>query len=197
MPPPSRPPRRASSVSRVLEIAVELRIEAPPAVVFRFFRMLDHLRFISPRYRQEWCTRAGVVVGPGTEAEVRIQQGSHGITVRFRNVLFEPDRLIEDEFVSFPLRGARHRQILEPEDGGLRTLVRSVSRWEPPWYLRKLVERKELQQRQFFEERLANAMRLIEAVHALRGAESFGQGIAADAAAVGAVAVVREPGGRA
>src|SRR5437763_1488877 len=81
-------------------------------------RALDHLRFISPQRRVEWCPRRGASIDPGTEAELKVMQGRHTLTVRFRNVRFELDHLIEDEFLSWPLRGARHTQTFEAAGEG-------------------------------------------------------------------------------
>jgi hypothetical protein len=173
-----------------VKIAVEARIAAPPSVVFRFFRMLDHLRFISPKRRVEWCPRRGALIEPGSEADLRVAQGRNRITLRFRNVRFELDRTIEDEFISWPLRGARHTQTFESLDGGLSTKVESVTTWEPPWYLRKVLERHEGEQRTFFAERQENAKRIIEAVYARKGEDAFKEGIFADAQLIGAAPVV-------
>ncbi len=173
-----------------MRIRVELVIAAPPSVVFRFFRMLDHLRFISPERRIEWSPRRGAVVDPGSEAELRIMQGRHRITLRFRNVRFEPDHLMEDEFVSWPLRGARHTQTFEPVGSGQQTKIESVTRWEVPWYLKKVLEPREDEQRAFFAERLENAKQIIEAVYAIRGDDAFLDGIFADAERIGAKPVI-------
>jgi hypothetical protein len=62
-----------------VKIHVQLVIAAPAGVVFRFYTKLDHLRFISPRHRHEWCTKPGTVVELGSESEVRIQQHRHGL----------------------------------------------------------------------------------------------------------------------
>jgi hypothetical protein len=173
-----------------VRIAIELVIAAPPSVVFRFFRMLDHLRFISPQRRIEWSPRRGAMVDPGSEAELRMMQGRHRITLRFRNVRFEADRLMEDEFVSWPLRGARHTQTFEPVEGGRKTRVESMTIWDVPWYLKKVLEPREVEQRTFFAERLANAKQIIEAVFAIRGDDAFVAGIFADADRIGARPVI-------
>lgn len=169
-----------------MQIAVKVTIDAPPAVVFRFFKMLDHLRYVGSSARYEWCAIPGTVVEPGKESEVRIQQGRHRITVRFKTLRLETDRLIEDEFLSWPLKGARHVQALEPQNGGSATKVANITTWEPPWYLRVMIERYESQQRQFFIERQHNAKRLIEAVYRARGDQAFSDGILDDVTLIGA-----------
>lgn len=180
----------------MVKIEVQIRVEVPPPVAFRFFTNLDHLRFISPRHRVEWCPQIGSVLGPGAESEVRIQQGKHGITVRFKTIRFEPDRLFEDEFSSWPVKGARHVLTMSSEDGGHATEVANVTTWDPPWYLRPMIERQLGQQRDFFMERMANAKRIIEAVYAQRADDAFKEGIFQDAALVGADPVVPVgPGG--
>jgi hypothetical protein len=173
-----------------VQIEVQVRIEAPPEVVYRFFVRLDHLRFISPRYRREWCPRLGAMIESGKEREVRIQQGDYGITIRFRTVRLDENCLIEDELISWPLHGARHIQRLEPDEGGQATRVANISTWSPPWYLKKLAERHEDQQKTFFLERTTNAKAIIEAVYKLRGLESFTDGIARDAEGAGFAPVI-------
>src|SRR4029077_16815123 len=102
-----------------------------------------HLRFSSPKRRVEWCPRRGATIDPGAEADLRVMQGRNLITVRFKNVRFELDRLMDDEFVSWPLRGAHHTQTFEAIEGGEKTRVESVTHWEPPWYLRSMLARHE------------------------------------------------------
>jgi ligand-binding SRPBCC domain-containing protein len=175
-----------------VRIRVQLAIAAPPEIVFRFYTRLDHLRFISPRYRQEWCTSPGAIVALGGESEVRIQQHRHGVTVRFRTVRLEADRFLEDEFLSWPVKGARHTVRLEPGKNG-ETLLEDVITWEPPWYLRRTIERYLAEQQKFFEERQAKAKQIIEAVYAARGGEAFVEGIFPDAERVGIAPVVDTP----
>jgi ligand-binding SRPBCC domain-containing protein len=173
-----------------VKISVKLSISAPPEIVFRFYTRLDHLRFISPRFRYEWCTKEGAIVAEGSESEVKIQQHRHKITVRFRTVRLEDERFIEDEFLTWPVKGARHTVRLEPSAGGTSTSLEDVIVWDAPWYLRRVLERYVDEQRRFFEERQANAKRIIEAVYAARGADAFRDGIFADAASVGIEPVV-------
>jgi ligand-binding SRPBCC domain-containing protein len=164
-------------------------IAAPADVVFRFYTQLDHLRFISPHHRHEWCTKPGTIVALGSESEVRIQQHRHGLTVRFRTVRLEPNRFLEDEFLSWPVKGARHTVRFEPGPNG-STVLEDVIAWDAPWYLRRAIDRYLDEQQKFFEERQANAKKIIEAVFAARGAEAFREGISSDAESVGIEAVV-------
>jgi hypothetical protein len=172
-----------------VKIDVVVEIEAPPRVVYRFYTMLDHLRFICPPERHEWCTRPGVVLEAGIESEARIRQGRHAASVRFRTVRVDPDRGFEDEFVSWPLRGARHIVRLEAMSP-TRTRLENVITWDPPWYLRRLVDRHEAEQRAFFADRQENAKRIIEAVYRVRGEDAFASGIVGDAAAAGIQPIV-------
>lgn len=167
-----------------MKVATSSRVLAPPGVVFRFSTQLDHLRFTSPRHRYEWCTTAGAVIAEGRESEVRIQQHRHGVSVRFRTVRLEPARYIEDEFLTWPVKGARHTICLVPVDGGAATDLEEVITWDAPWYLRRALDRYVDEQRSFFDERLAKAKRLIESVFAARGERSFEDGIFPDAARV-------------
>ncbi len=171
-----------------MNISIQVKIAAPPEVVFRFYTQLDHLRFISPRFRFEWCTQRGAIVLLGAESEVRIQQHRHAITVRFKTTRMETDRFLEDEFVSWPVKGARHTVTLREKDGG--TVVEDVITWDPPWFLRRVLDRYIDEQRRFFEERQAKAKTMIEAVYVLRGAESFREGIFPEAELAGIEAVV-------
>lgn len=171
-----------------MNISIQVQIAAPPEVVFRFYTQLDHLRFISPRFRFEWCTEKGASVRLGNESEVRIQQHRHGITVRFKTTRLETDRFVEDEFLSWPVKGARHTVSLRNQNG-LTTVEDSIS-WDPPWFLRRVLDRYIDEQKRFFEERQAKAKTMIEAVYALRGAESFREGIFPEAERAGIEPVV-------
>jgi len=173
-----------------VKIRVHVRVAAPPHVVFRFYTKLDHLRFISPRFRHEWCTKSGAVVALGTESEVKIQQHRRSLTVRFRTVKLETDRFLEDEFISWPVKGARHTVQLKPSPEGRETELEDAITWDPPWYLRRVLERYVEEQKKLFEERQSNAKRIIEAVYAARGADAFREGIFPDAERVGIVPVV-------
>lgn len=172
-----------------MKIRVQLAIAAPAGVVFRFYRMLDHLRFISSRYRYEWCTSRGAIVDVGVESEVRIQQHRHALTVRFKTVRLEADRFLEDEFLSWPVKGARHTVRLVDGNNG-ETVIEDEITWDPPWYLRRAIDRYLDEQRKFFEERQANAKRIIEAVYSARGGDAFLEGIFPDAERLGIVPVV-------
>ncbi|MCK6546955.1 hypothetical protein L6R52_13985 [Myxococcota bacterium] len=176
-----------------MKIDVHLSIAAPPPVVFRFYTMLDHLRYVCPERRHEWALERGAVVAVGREAEVRIQQGRHRIDVRFRTVQLDPDRSFEDEFVSWPVKGARHTVTLASTDDGRATELHNVITWDPPWYARPVVERHEREQRRFFALRQENAKRVIEAVYAIVGADAFRHGISEDCARAGIEPVVRDP----
>lgn len=173
-----------------MRIEVRLKIEAPPAVVYRFYTHLDHLRFICTTTRREWSPRPGIVLREREHAEVRIQQGQYSVTLRFETVRLSPDRLIEDHFSTWPVKGARHVVRLAPEDLGGATALENEITWEAPWYLRRMIDRHGAEQRAFFTERHQNAKRLIEAVYRLRGADAFLGGIPEDAAAVGVAPVV-------
>lgn len=173
-----------------MKIDVQLSIAAPPPVVFRFYTMLDHLRYVCPPRRHEWALERGVVISVGREADVRIQQGGHALNVRFRTVHVDPDRGFEDEFLSWPVKGARHVVTLDPTDEGRATELHNTITWEPPWYARPVVERHEREQRAFFALRQQNAKRVIEAVHAIAGPDAFRHGITDDCARAGIHPVV-------
>lgn len=171
-----------------MKLESSISIEAPPHVVFRFYAQLDHLRFVSPVRRREWCPRFGVALEEGAEYEVRIEQGKHGLHLRFRTTRFVPHSSLENEFLSWPLKGARHEQRFEARGGG--TLVSDVNFWVPPWYARGVVAQREDEQRRFFAEKLEKAKRLIEAVYARAGEAAFRDGIFEDAADVGIAPVI-------
>jgi len=165
-------------------------IEAPPEVVFRFYAQLDHLRFVSTDGRREWCPEPGQVRFSGGEFPVEIQQGRHRIGLRFRTLRIDADRAYEDEFTSWPLKGARHVQTFEPRRQGAATEVVDTNHWVPPWYARSVVARHIDDQRRLFAVKLSKAKTLIEQVYALKGSEAFSDGIFDDAEAVGIRPVV-------
>lgn len=166
-------------------IEASILVEAPPSVVFRFYEQLDHLRYVSAERRREWCAARGQRVEVGHEYEVHIHQGRHSILLRIRTIRIDPERLIEDEFLNWPLKGARHLQRFEPVNDGRATRVHEVNQWEPPWYAKTTVKKHEWEQTRFFEEKLANAKRVIETVYAARGDEAFSGGVASDAREAG------------
>lgn len=171
-------------------IEASILVEAPPEVVFRFYRQLDHLRFVSAERRREWCVHERVEANVGREYEVRIRQGRHAILLRIRTVRADAPHRIEDEFLNWPLKGARHIQSFEAKNDGRATLITEVNRWNPPWYARTAVKRHEWEQTRFFEEKLANGKRVIETVYASRGPEAFVTGVADEVAPFGIEPVV-------
>jgi ligand-binding SRPBCC domain-containing protein len=173
-------------------IEVSILVEAPPPVVYRFYSQLDHLRYVSPIRRREWCAERGIEVGVGREYEVNVQQGRHAILLRFRTIRADGCACIEDEFLNWPLKGARHVQSFVPEDEKRSTLVTDLNRWDPPWYARSAVKKHEWEQTSFFQEKLDNAKRVIEAVYRERGDGAFVEGIGAEAAALGIAPVIGE-----
>jgi len=165
-------------------------VNAPPDVVFRFYRYLDHLRFVCSQRRQEWCPATGLTQEEGQEYEVRLRQGRHEIKLRFRTVRLVPAAMVEDEFLSWPLRGARRTLRMKAVGDGQTTEVVEVNHWEPPWFARAAVKERSGEQQQLFDMKLDNAKRIIEAVYAARGAEAFRAGVFEDAAALGIAPVV-------
>ncbi|MEM7676020.1 MAG: hypothetical protein AAF449_08455 [Myxococcota bacterium] len=167
-----------------------ITIEAPPMVVFRFYAQLDHLRFVSTEGRREWCPEPDQVRYRGGEFPVEIQQGRHRLGLRFRTLRLDIDRAYEDEFISWPLKGARHVQTFEPMRRGAATEVVDTNHWVPPWYARPVVARHIDEQRHLFAVKLGKAKALIEQVYALKGPEAFSDGIFTDAETVGVSPIV-------
>lgn len=163
-------------------------VKAPPPVVFRFFCHLDHLRFVCTQRRQEWSPATGCVQVLGSSHEVRLRQGRHEIRLKFQTVRFEPDALLEDEFVSWPLRGARRTLRFVAETEGTRVTETNV--WTPPRFARTAVQNRSDEQQNLFDRKLENGKNLIEAVFSARGNDSFRGGIFEDARALGVEPVV-------
>lgn len=183
--------RLSSAPESLVKIESTVHVEAPPAVTFRFFCNLDHLRFVCTERRREWCHATGRVQTEGSQHEVRLRQGRHEIRLRFRTVRLQPESLIEDEFLSWPLRGAR--RILELSPSGPGTRVTEINAWTPPRFVRSAVQNRTEEQQQLFDQKLDNGKRLIEAAYALRGGLAFADGIFADAEALGVEPVVPLP----
>lgn len=160
-------------------------VEAPPEVVFRFYAQLDHLRFVSSEWRQEWCPELGLVRHSGGDYPVEIQQGRHRIVVRFTTLSMQTNRSFEDEFTTWPLKGARHVQTFEPARNGAATEIIDANFWEPPWYARSVVARHYDNQQQLFALKLFNAKQVIEQVFDVKGPDAFVEGIVQDAEMVG------------
>lgn len=173
-------------------IEASILVEAPPAVVFRFYEQLDHLRYVSAERRREWCGARGRSVELGQEYEVHINQGRHSILLRIRTIRIVRERCIEDEFLNWPLKGARHVQSFEAVNDGRATRVHELNQWDPPWYAKSAVKKHEWEQTRFFEEKLANAKRVIETVYAERGDEAFLGGVAEEAHALGVTPIVAD-----
>ncbi len=170
---------------RLLKLESTITIAAPPEVVFRFYAQLDHLRFVSTVGRREWCPEIGRVRARGAEYPVLIQQGRHQIGLRFRTLRLETHRAYEDEFTSWPLKGARHMQTFEPARSGAATEVVDTNLWEPPWYARSVVARHIDDQRHHFASKLRNAKQVVEQVFDVKGPDAFAEGIFDDAETVG------------
>lgn len=164
-------------------------VNAPPEVVFRFYRCLDHLRFVCTPRRQEWCPNTGLTQEVGQEYEVRLRQGRHEIKLRFRTVRLVPHAMVEDEFLSWPLRGARRTLRMTPQGDGATEVV-EINHWEPPWFARAAVKERSEEQQHLFDRKLDNAKRIIEAVYQARGADAFREGIFEDTSALGIAPVV-------
>ncbi len=157
-------------------------VKAPPPVVFRFFCHLDHLRFVCTQRRQEWSPKTGCIQVLGSSHEVRLRQGRHEIRLRFKTVRLESDELLEDEFVSWPLRGAK--RTLRFETMGSGTQVTETNVWTPPRFARTAVKNRTDEQQELFDRKLENGKVLIEAVYAARGEQAFSTGIIEDAQAL-------------
>ena len=170
---------------RLLKLESTIMIAAPPEVVFRFYAQLDHLRFVSTAGRREWCPEMGRIRACGAEYPVEIQQGRHRLGLRFRTLRLEVHRAYEDEFMSWPLKGARHVQTFEPARNGAATEVLDMNYWEPPWYARSVVARHLDDQRHHFASKLQNAKQLVEQVFDVKGPDAFAEGIFDDAEMVG------------
>ena len=166
-----------------MRIETSARIEAPPAVVFRFFGWLDHLRFVSADLRQEWCPDRGIAVSEGGEYQIRLRQGRHGFTLRFRTVKVVENALYEDEFLTWPVKGGIHLVTFQAKNGA--TLVTDANIWSPPWYARAIVAKNRDQQTAVFQQRLGNAKRIVEAVYGVKGDRAFLEGIFGDATEAG------------
>lgn len=171
-----------------MKIESTVHVEAPPTVAYRFFCQLDHLRFVCTERRREWCHATGRLQSEGSQHEVRLRQGRHEIRLRFRTLRMHPDTLIEDEFLSWPLRGARRTLCLAPHGTGTR--VSEINEWTPPRFVRSAVQHRYEDQQRLFDQKLENGRRLIEAAYALRGELAFTQGIFGDAEALGVSPVV-------
>ncbi|MEQ8277831.1 MAG: hypothetical protein RMA76_21375 [Deltaproteobacteria bacterium] len=175
-------------------IEASIVVEAPPTVVFRFYEQLDHLRYVSAERRREWCKAHDQRIDVGREYEVHINQGRHSIMLRVRTVRIDRDRCIEDEFLNWPLKGARHVQSFDAHEDGRFTTVHELNHWEPPWYAKPTVKKHEWEQTRFFEEKLANGKRVIEAVYAVRGDDAFTRSVVEEARAVGVDPVIDDDG---
>ena len=152
-------------------------------MVFRFFGWLDYLRFVSAELRQEWCPERGVAVAEGAEYEIRLRQGRHGFTLRFRTIKVLENEVYEDEFLTWPVKGGRHLQTFRPD--GPDTIVTDANIWSPPWYARAIVSKNRDQQAGVFQERLEKAKAIIEAVYRAKGDQAFLDGIFEDATSAG------------
>ena len=168
-----------------MRLESSITIDAPPAVVFRFYAQLDHLRFICTEGRQEWCPDTGQVRTSGGEYTVEIQQGRHRLELTFKTLRLEAHRAYEDQFTTWPLKGARHIQTFEPARNGAATEVVDTNIWEPPWYARAVVARHFDNQQQLFAIKLRKAKQLIEQVFDVKGPDAFSGGIFEDAEVVG------------
>lgn len=177
--------------SPLVKIESTVHVEAPPAVAFRFYCLLDHLRFVCTERRREWCHATGRVQTQGSQHEVRLRQGRHEIRLRFRTVRLQPDLVIEDEFLSWPLRGARRTLQFAPSGTGTR--VTETNAWTPPRFVRTAVQNRTSEQQGLFDQKLDNGRKLIEAAFGLRGELAFTDGIFADAEALGVSPVVPLP----
>ena len=178
------------SPAALVKLESSITIDAPPEVVFRFYAQLDHLRFISTEGRREWCPETGRIRASGAEYPVEIQQGRHHLGLRFRTLTLRPGRAYEDEFVSWPLKGARHRQTFEPARNGAATEVVDTNHWEPPWYARAVVARHIDDQSALFTRKLTKAKELVERVFDIKGPDAFVEGIFDDAEIVGVAPLV-------
>jgi len=174
-----------------VKIESSVHVEAPPSVVFRFFCLLDHLRFVCTERRREWCHATGRVQTEGSQHEVRLRQGKHEIRLRFRTVRLVPERLIEDEFLSWPLRGARRTLELTAEGAGTRVV--EINAWTPPRFVRTAVQNRTEEQQSLFDQKLENGRQLIEAAYELRGELAFTDGVFHDAERLGVSPVVSLP----
>ncbi len=163
-------------------------IQAPPAVVFRFFCHLDHLRFVCTDRRQEWSPQTGRVQSQGSCHEVRLRQGRHEIRLNFKTVQMQTDVLLEDEFVSWPLRGAK--RTLEFEATGTATRVREINIWTPPRFVRQAVKSRSDEQQGLCDQKMDNGKRLVEAAFKARGDLAFTDGVIEEAQALGVQPVV-------
>jgi hypothetical protein len=171
-----------------VRIETSARIDAPPEVVFRFYGWLDYLRFVSADLRQEWCPEFGVAVSEGGEYEIRLRQGRHAFTLRFRTIKVIDNELYEDEFLNWTVKGGRHLQSFRRENGA--TVVTDTNIWSPPWYARAIVARHREAQTGVFQERLDRAKRIIEAVYRSKQERAFIDGIFDDAGDAGFSPVV-------
>ena len=172
-----------------MKLESEVLIQAPPKVVFRFFRQLDHLRFVCTERRQEWCPALGCVQEEGDRHEVLLRQGKHEIRLRFRTSRLVPDRLLEDQFISWPLRGAARTLHFESAEAEC-TRVTETNAWEPPWFARSAVKERSDEQQWLFDQKLENGRRIVEAAYEASGDAAFSEGIFSEAEALGIDPVV-------
>lgn len=165
-----------------------VHIQAPPAVVFRFFCHLDHLRFVCTPRRQEWSPQTGRVQAHGSCHEVRLRQGRHEIRLKFKTVQMEAEALLEDEFISWPLRGAKRTLRFESTDTATRVCETNI--WTPPRFVRQAVKSRTDEQQELFDQKLINGKELIEAAFQARGELAFTDGVIEEAQALGVQPVV-------
>lgn len=172
-----------------MKIESQVRIEAPPRLVFEFFAWLDHLRLVSPSRRREWCPVPGQRVAEGTRQEVCLEQGRHRVRLSFVTEILRPAETIVDVFSSWPLHGARRILRLQAETpehpAPPVTWVIEETEWSPPFLVRRLVDKRLEQQRLQFQEKLDNARLIIEKVYAELGSEAFERGVLEPARQVG------------
>jgi hypothetical protein len=173
-----------------LKLETDILIEAPVAVVFRFFADLDHLRWISGSYRREWCSTWSKQIQLDREYQIEVRQGRHAIALEFRTIRYELDRVFEDECLTFPVKGAIRQVTFTAERSGTRVV--DMNHWDEPWYARTLVAKHVESQRDYFVERLKNAKRVVEAAFVARGDSVFSRGVATELRELEVAPVIHE-----
>jgi ligand-binding SRPBCC domain-containing protein len=111
----------------------ELRLDAPPAVVFPFFADARNLEAITPPLlRFRLLTPEPVSMGVGTFLQYALRL--HGVPVRWDTLIqeWDPPRRFVDVQVRGPYRLWHHTHELVAVDSGAATLMRDTVRYALP-----------------------------------------------------------------
>lgn len=167
-----------------MRIEIQRQVAAPAATIFELMTQLDHVAFVAPGRRREWCPEPHQRLAEGVGQVIYVSHGKHRAQLEFTTEVLEPPTRIEQVFTSWPLRGGRRVTALEPR-GEATTLVSELYEWRPPFLMRSVVSQRLGRERELLEERLDRLGILAERGYAELGAEAFAGGIEPAAARLG------------